>query len=390
MFGTGQSIQLARIFGIRIGASPSWFVVLFVFIYLMSDTFQNVLDGSSTQGYLVAVAAVMLFFTSIVLHELGHAFAAQRAGIKIFGIDLWFFGGLAKMSEDPDTPGTEFKIAAGGPLVTLAIVALCTGLVAVISNDPVLDVILFSRGVHISPALALLGFLAFINAALFVFNMVPAFPLDGGRLARAVIWKLTGDRTRATIVAGRLGEGFAYLLIGFGVFIAARGAVLNGVWLGVLGWFLAQSARGAVVRSKLTERMDGITVSDIMDAEPVTMPSSVTMSRADDEFFARYGWDWFPVVDEQGRFLGIVHRARVDEEIAAGRPALEVAEVVDIGDAAGWRVPSDRSLETLLGDERLRDKRALMVVDGDGILRGVVTIEQVGRAVSAALPQSAT
>jgi Zn-dependent protease len=390
MFGSGSSIQLARIFGIRIGASPSWFFVLFAFIYLVSDTFQKVLDGSSTQAYLVAVAAVMLFFTSIVLHELGHAFAAQRAGIRILGIDLWFFGGLAKMSEDPDTAGKEFSIAAAGPVVTLAIVGICTGLVALISHDPVLDVILFSSGVHISPALALLSFLAFINAALFLFNMVPAFPLDGGRIARAIVWKLTGDRRRATLVSGRLGEGFAYLLIGFGVFLAARGSVIDGIWLGVLGWFLAQSARGAVVRSKLTERMDGITVADIMDAEPVTMPAATTLTRADDEFFARYGWDWFPVVDAQSRFLGIVRRARVNEEIAAGRPALEIGEVTDIGDAAGWRVPSDRSLETLLGDERLRDKRALMVVDGDGILRGVVTIEQVGRAVSAALPQSAT
>jgi len=387
MFGSGSSIQLARIFGIRIGASPSWFVVLFVFIYVMSDTFRNVLDGSSTQAYVVAVIAVMLFFTSIVLHELGHAVVAQQAGITIRGIDLWFFGGVAKMSADPDTPGKEFRIAVAGPLVTLAIVGVCTALVAAISHDPVLDVILFSPDVHISPALALLGFLAFINAAVFVFNMVPAFPLDGGRIARAVVWSVTGNRNRATRIAGRIGEGFAYLLIGFGVFLVARGSdtVLDGIWLGVLGWFLAQAARGAVLQTTLTEHIDGITVADIMDAEPVTMPASLPLSRAEEEFFQRYGWDWFPAVDEQRRFLGVVRRERVEQEIAAGRPALEVAEVVEVGDAAGWRVPSDRPLETLLGDERLRDRRALMVVDGEGILRGVVTIEQVGRAVTAAL-----
>lgn len=387
MFRTGQSIQLARVFGIRIGASPSWFVVLFVFIYVMSDTFQNVLDGSSTQAYLVAVAAVMLFFASIVLHELGHAVVAQRLGIPIRGIDLWFFGGVAQMASDPDTPGKEFKISVAGPVVTLAIVVVCVALVAVISDDPVRDIILFSPDVSISPALALLGFLAFINAAVFLFNMVPAFPLDGGRIARAVAWKLTGNRNRATRLAGRAGEGFAYLLIGFGVFLVARGGdtFLDGLWLAVLGWFLAQSARGAIVQTALTERIDGITVADIMDAEPVTMPSTLPLSRAEDEFFQRYGWDWFPTVDEHGRFLGVVRRARVDEEIAAGRPALKIAEVAEVGDAAGWRVPSDRPLETLLGDERLRDNRALMVVDGDGILRGVVTIEQVGRAMTAAL-----
>jgi Zn-dependent protease len=387
MFGNSSSIQLARLFGIRIGASPSWFVVLFVFIYLMSDTFQNVLDGSSTQAYVVAVAAVMLFFASIVLHELGHAIVAQREGIAIRGIDLWFFGGVAKMAADPDTPGKEFKISVAGPLVTLAIVAVCTGLVAVISDDPVLKVILFDPDVSISPALALLGFLAFINVALFAFNMVPAFPLDGGRLARALVWKITGNRHKATRVAGRIGEGFAYLLIGFGVFLMARGSdtFIDGLWFAVLGWFLAQAARGAVLQTALTERISDITVADIMDTEPVTMPANLPLSRAEDEFFQRYGWDWFPAVDEYGRFLGVVRRERVDEEIAAGRPALEVAEVAEIGDAAGWRVPSDRPLETLLGDDRLRDRKALMVVDGEGILRGVVTIEQVGRAITATL-----
>jgi Zn-dependent protease len=387
MFGTGPSIQLARVFGIRIGASPSWFVVLFVFIYLMSDTFQRVLDGSSTQAYLVAVAAVMLFFASIVLHELGHAVVAQRSGIAIRGIDLWFFGGVAHMASEPDAPGKEFRIAIAGPLVTLALVGVCVGLVALLTADPLLKVILFSSDVSISPALALLGFLAFINAAVFLFNMVPAFPLDGGRIARAIAWRLTGNRNRATRGAGRVGAGFGYLLIGLGVFVAARGAeyVIDGIWLAVLGWFLATAARGAIVRTTLTERIDGITVADIMDAEPVTIPASLALSRAEDEFFARYGWDWFPAVDEENRFLGIVRRERVDEEIAAGRPALEVAEVAEVGAAGQWRVQSDRSLETLLEDERLRDNRALMVVDGEGVLRGVVTIEQVGRAITAAV-----
>ena len=389
MFAGGSSIQLARVLGIRIGASPSWFVVLFVFIYLMSDTFQRVLDGSGTQAYLVAVAAVMLFFTSIVLHELGHAVVAQRLGITISGIDLWFFGGVARMSSDSDSPGTELKIAIAGPLVTLAVVGFCTAFVALLSSDPTLDVLLFYESVDISPALALLGFLAFINAAVFLFNMVPAYPLDGGRIARAIFWRLSGDRNRATRAAGRMGEGFAYLVIGFGVFIAARGDLIGGIWLAVLGCFIVQAARSAIVSTRLTEHIEGITAADIMDSEPVTIPAGLPLSRADEEFFARYGWDWFPAVDEQGRFLGIVRKQTVDEQIAAGRPALTVAEVVESGAGEDWRVAGDHPLETLLGDERLRERRALMVVDAEGVLRGVVTLEQVDRAVTAALPRSA-
>ena len=124
-----------------------------------------------------------------------------------------------------------------------------------------------------------------------------------------------------------------------------------------------------------------------MDAQPVTMPASTTILRAQDEFFLRYRWEWFPVVDDLRRFVGVVSERRIDEEIAAGRPMLEVGQLVEASDAERWRVPSDRPLESLLGDEHLRTNGALMAVDADGVLRGVVTIEQVRRALSAALPQ---
>jgi Zn-dependent protease/CBS domain-containing protein len=385
--GGGGSIQIARLFGIRIGASPSWFVVLFVLIYLLSDYFEGAIGGTGTEGFLLAVAAVLLLFTSIILHELGHALVARRLGIGISGIDLWFFGGIARMSRDTDSPGAEFKIAVAGPVVTAVICALCIGIGSVISKGAALDVMLLEADVVVSPALALLGFLALWNTALLIFNLVPAFPLDGGRLARATIWAITGDRTRATRVAGRIGEYFAYVLIGLGCFIAAAGAPINGIYLAIVGWFLAQGARAAVKSTVFTQRIDGITVADIMDSEPVTMPASTTVLRAQDEFFLRYRWEWFPVVDDLGRFVGVVSEQRIDAEITAGRPALEVRELIDADEAARWRVPSDRPLEALVTDENLRDNGALMAVDGDGVLRGVVTIDQVRRAVSAALPQ---
>jgi len=387
MLGTGPSIQLLRVFGIRIGATPSWFVVLFVFIYLASDYFREVLDGSVTEAYLVAVAAVLLFFASLVLHELGHALVARREGIETSGIDLWLFGGVAKLSRDTQSPGAEFRIAAAGPLVTLVVVAVCLGLSALVQSGSALDVARLAGDAEASPTLALLGTLASINAMLLLFNLIPAFPLDGGRIARAVVWKVTGNRNRATRVAGRIGEGFAYLVIGVGIFLAARGNVFNGLWLAVIGWFIAQSARAAVTSTAFTERLDGITVADIMDAQPVSMPAGTPLTQAQDEYFLRYRWDWFPVVDEHGRFLGVVREPRVDEEIAAGRPALAVGELVERGEADAWRVPSDRPLESLLGDEQLRSRGALMAVDADGVLRGVVTIDQVRRAITAALPQ---
>ena len=387
MLGSSQSIQLLRVFGIRIGASPSWFVVLFVFTYFGADYLRGVLGGTVTQAYLVAVAAVFLFFVSLVMHELGHALVARREGIGISGIDLWFFGGVAKMSRDSQSPGEEFRVAAAGPLVTLVIFGVCYGLAALVQSGGALEVARLAGDAEASPTFALLGFLASINAMLFLFNLVPAFPLDGGRIARSIVWKLSGNRNTATRVAGRIGEGFAYVLIGIGIFLAARGELVNGVWLAVLGWFIAQSARAAVTSTAFTERIDGITVADIMDAQPVSMPATTPLSRAQDEYFLRYRWDWFPVVDERGRFVGVVREPRVEQELAAGRPALEVGELVEVADAEHWRVPSDSPLESLLGDEQLRARGALMAVDADGVLRGVVTLEQVRRALTAALPQ---
>ncbi|MEA2186158.1 MAG: hypothetical protein QOK16_1169 [Solirubrobacteraceae bacterium] len=382
MLGSGSSIQLMRLFGIRIGASPSWFVVLFIVIYLLSDRFQGT-GGSNEASYLVAVIAAVLFFGSIVLHELGHALTARRLGIGVNGIDLWFFGGIMKMDHETDSPSKEFKVAAAGPAVTAAIFGICIGVLAAIGVTP--RQALKSH----QPVEALLGFVALMNGLVFVFNMVPAFPLDGGRIARAAVWALTGDRNKATRAAGRVGQGFAYLMIGFGVFIAVRdrAALLDGVYFAVLGWLLGQAARSAVVATEFTERLDGVTVADIMDAEAVTMPATTTTSQAQNEYFLRYRYDWFPVVDEHGRFLGMVREPSIDSEIAAGRPALAVGEIVEAADADGWRVPSDRALESLLGDERLRTRGALMAVDGDGVLRGVVTIDQVRRALSTALPQ---
>ncbi len=384
MIGT-SSVQLGRLFGIRIGASPSWFLFLFLMIYFLSGQFQNVLNGSDTQAYLVAVTGALLFFVSLVAHELGHALVARRSGIGIEGIDLWFFGGLAKLSRDSRTPGEEFRIAGAGPAVTLLVCFLCLCVGFGLSRaDEFFDNVVFNE-VRTTPVLALASWLFTVNAFLFVFNMVPAFPLDGGRLARAAAWKITGDKNRGTRFSARLGQGFSFLLIGGGGLLAFTTDPINGVWLMVLGWFLGQAASGAVATSDFAERIDGVTVADLMDDDPVTLPADTTTLRAQEDFFLRYGWEWFAVTDPQtGRYLGILPRARVDGAVSAGQPALEVREVLD-QDAGTYRVRDDEPLETLLASAPLRELGALMVVDAEERLRGVVTLQQVRRALGAAV-----
>jgi Zn-dependent protease len=380
MLRRGTSIQLARILGIRIGVDVSWFVVLFIFIFLLSGQFRDVLNSSDGVAYLTAVSSALLFFVSLIFHELGHAVAARREGIGIESIDLWFFGGIARMSRDTDSPGAEFRVAIAGPLVTVAVVAVCLAIgVATVGWPEFWDAVVLTQGANVTPALLLLSWLALINAVLFVFNMIPAFPLDGGRVARAVAWRVTGDRNRGTRFAATLGQGFAYILIGWGIFRLITGD-LAGLYTAVLGWFLLQAARGAVVQTAFSERIEGVTVADIMDREPVTIPAELPLLRAEDEYFMRYRWPWFGVVDGYGRYLGVVQQDRVAGAVGAGHGHLTVSSVLD-QDLGETRVGEDEPLEALLGSEPLSRLGAVFAVDRDGVLRGVVTLEQLRRAL---------
>jgi Zn-dependent protease len=373
------NLQLARIFGIRIGVSASWFFVLFLLIYLLSEYFHKVLGGSQTTAYLVAVGGALGYFASLILHELGHALAARRVGIPITGIDLWFFGGLSHMRREPKTAGEELKVAVAGPAVTLLLFGLCLGAgVAVSSGERFTDVALTRQGFITTPALALIGWLGFINALLFLFNIVPAFPLDGGRIARAVIWWRTGDRNRATHATGRMGQAFALALGLFGLWGLATGAYL-GVLTIVLAMILYQAAGAAVVQGTIGRRIQSITVADIMDREPVTIPADVTLLDAHDRFFEHHHRPWFAVVDPDRHFLGVIRQQRMEAEIAAGRPALQVSEALE--EDMPVEIGEEAPLESLLGSEGLGRLGAMVAVDSDGVLQGVVTLAQVRQAL---------
>src|SRR4051794_24393252 len=379
----GGSIQLARVLGIRVGVSPSWFFVLFLMIYSLSGYFDDVLSGSRDTAYAVAVGGAVLFFASIVLHELGHAIVARRNGIGISGIDLWFFGGIAKMDREADTPGPEVRVAAAGPAVTLTIAGLSlAGAVALSETHDFFDLATFAT-VNASPGLALLGWLFLINAVLFVFNLIPAFPLDGGRIARAIAWAATGDRTRATRVSGRIGQAFAYALTGLGIFLAFTGDAINGVWFALMGIFLGQAARGAVVSSQVSERIEGVTVADLMDTDPFTLAAQTPALEAQASL-TKHGVAFAPIVDEYRRYLGYVRAERVDGAVEGGQPVLPVGELADEQDAS---LPPDAPLGTLLGAPALAGMGAIAVVEPGGRLAGVVTVARVRQAIAAVASQ---
>jgi Zn-dependent protease len=380
----GSSIRLTTIFGIRVGVNASWFLILFIAIFWLQGSFGDEL-GDDQLGFIVAVATAFGFFGSILLHELGHALAARREDIEVSGIDLFFFGGVMKMNRDTTSPGQEFRVAVAGPLVTLVLVVIGgAATIAVLGWDTAWRVVKLD-GVVGTGALELwLTYLVATNVLLLAFNLVPAFPLDGGRIARAAAWKLTGDRGKATRLSAYLGQGFAALLIGYGIYVlVALGNSFGGLWAIVLGYLLGASARAAIAQSAFTERLRGVTVADIMDSDPVTIPADLPAARAWEDYFLRYqGWPWFAVVDPDGRYVGLAHRAAVEHAVFSEGATMPVREVVA---GAEDRVREDAPLEALLGSEALRRIGALMAVDAEGRLRGVVTVEQVTRALQARL-----
>jgi Zn-dependent protease len=383
VFGGGSSLQLFRVFGIRVGVHFSWFLILFLWIVWLKSSFSATLTEPS-QGFVAAVLAAFLFFGSILLHELGHAFAARREGIDVLGVDLFFFGGYMRASRDSDTPGEEFRVAAAGPAVNLLIALACAAIGTAMVGWDQLEHLAVLDGFG-SLAEVLVATTLATNLILLVFNLIPAFPLDGGRLARAVAWRLTGNRHGATRFAATLGQAFAALLMGYGIYRAlARSDPGGGLWYLALGWMLGGSARAAVLQSAVSTRLEGVTAADIMDAEPVAIPAGLPVTQAYEDFFLRYhGWSWFPVVEDDGRFAGIAHRAAI-EQVAHQDGALSVRAVT----AAGDQVAPETPLESLAGSEPLRRLGALMAVDRDGRLRGVVTLDQVSRALQARLAPS--
>jgi Zn-dependent protease len=382
MFG-GGSITLFHVRGIRVAVDWSWFFVLFLVIFWLSSFYGDVLGESagSSAAFGLAVLSAVGFFGSIVLHELGHAFVARRNGIGISSIQLWIFGGMARMDRESESPATEFKVAVAGPLVTFAIVVVLTaiGLVA-IGWEEFRRSALVESDTGVSGVWAMIAWLASINLLVLVFNLLPAFPMDGGKIVRAIAWWRTGDRNAATRFAANLGRVFGYLFVGGGLLLIFSGAVFAGVWLALIGVIVNGSARAAAMQTALGGPIAQLVVADVMDREPVAIPGELSVEQALDEYFLRYRWPWFPVVDAAHHFLGLVVRDKADEVPESSRATSHVSDLLERDDGT-FQVRDDAPLDSLLANRALRRFGAVMAVDADGRLAGVITAEQVGRAL---------
>lgn len=268
----GSSFRVARLFGIDIEIHPSWFLILAFVAYTLSEGFfpDGYEDWSTGVYWAVGITSALLLFLTVLIHELAHALVAKRRGLDVPRITLFIFGGVSHLGRQPSSAGEEFQIAAAGPATSL-VIAIATGLGA-----------LLFRGAN-EQAEAILFYLAFVNAALAVFNILPGFPLDGGRVLRSIAWKKTGSFRRATRVASGVGEIFGYGLLAVGFFLLLGGLLFDGLWLMFIGWFLLGAARGEAANLQLEGVLRGLTARDVMRADfPSVVPGAPLQSIVDD------------------------------------------------------------------------------------------------------------
>lgn len=371
MFGR---LSFGSVRGIPISASGSWLVVVFVLIWFLGDHLAEITTASQVGATLLAAATVLLFFASVIAHELGHAFAALRAGLKVEGIELWMFGGFARLRDAPRTPGEQFKIAVAGPLVSLFLAVVLLGTALAVDPTGLSDV---ADGERTEPWLAVVTWIGALNLAVLLLNLLPAYPLDGGVIARSIAWKVTGDPHKATRWAATAGLAIGGALVAVGVFILiTTDAQADGFSIALLGWLVTIAARGSLDSARRQERLDLVTVGAIADPSVSAVEGHHSVLRATDDGGPPGQW---VVVRREGAAPALLATAAIDEAMAKGQPALTLAELADeVGDRT---ISGDTSLREVAVDPRLRDGGPLLALSTEGEPLGIVTGNTLRQAV---------
>jgi Zn-dependent protease/predicted transcriptional regulator len=367
-----SSIELGRIFGIRIGINWSWLVVFALITWTLAvGIFPETNPGLSDGTYIaIAIAAAVLFFLSLLLHELGHAFQARREGLEIEGITLWLFGGVAKFKGMFPSPGAEFRIAIAGPLVSLVLGLLFSLGAWAISTEERVD--------------AVAAWLGYTNLTLLAFNLLPALPLDGGRVLRSALWRVWGDFRRATRAAARVGRGFGYLFIAAGVLMFIVEGSFSGAWLAFIGWFLLQAATAEDRYAMVSESLGGIRVRDLMITNPVTVPAEMTLGRFMDEVARNRRYTTYPVV-ENGRVVGLLPFRCVAEVPRSQWDTRLVRDCMIPRERVPVFHDEDAAVDALAELSEGEVHRGLVL--DDGRLTGFLSITDLARALDVRMPR---
>lgn len=366
---------MGRIAGIEVGLHWSLAIVFALIVWtLAGQVLPSIVPDQPQSAYwLVSSIAALLFYVSLLSHEMGHALLARRLGVKVDGITLWIFGGVARLRGDAPTPGTEVKIAIAGPIVSLVLAILFGA--ATFALDATGGPPLIEGGC---------AWLAGSNAMLLIFNLIPAFPLDGGRLLRAWLWQRRGDRYRATSGAAWLGRVCAFLMIGLGLLeLFAQGA-LGGLWLIFLGWFLRSAARNEQSQVFMHGALRGLRVGDVMSRDPMIAPGWITV----DEFMRSYlpgqHASAYPLKTFEGELDGLVTLARLAQVPQEERHMRRVRDVGIGLDQVAKASPGEQVI-AVLDRFSSSDEGQMLVIDG-GTLVGTLSPTDITRVLGAAAP----
>jgi Zn-dependent protease/predicted transcriptional regulator len=352
-----QSIKLLTIFDIPIEINYTWFIIFGLVIFTLASGYFPAATPElpAPLHWLMALIASLLLFASLLAHELSHSVVAIRNNLPIHGITLFIFGGVAQLGEEPETPAVELKMAAAGPLLSLALAASFFLLTEI------------GRACQFPfYLLAITNYLFIINLVVAVFNLLPGFPLDGGRILRAAVWRLTGDIRRATAVASRLGKAFAFLLMGAGLLYLFSGLIISGVWFIFVGFFLLEAADNSYRQVALKKLLSGVQVSQIMSQNVITVPADMPLNLLVEEYFFRFRFASFPVIKDD-RLVGLLTFHAIKEiereqwpQVTAGDAMLPVTP--------GLTIDPNTELTEALARLAAGGLGRLLVMDGDRLI----------------------
>ncbi|HVW08101.1 MAG TPA: site-2 protease family protein [Bryobacteraceae bacterium] len=349
-----SQIKLGRIFGIQIGLHYSWFVIAFLIVISLGSLFRH--DNPEWSRALVAalaLSAALLFFVSLLLHELSHSVFARSRGLPVREITLFALGGVSQIEKNPTSARTEFWMAFVGPLTSAAI-----GIVFRILEG--------LAGSGTSPAGALFAWLGYINLALAGFNLIPGYPLDGGRILRAAIWWKTGEKERSTRIAARVGQVVGGIFIAFGILQAFGGAGIGGLWIAFIGWFLLQAAGESYVQSNLEDTLTGIKVGDIMSHDCTSIDEHMNIQTFVDDFLLRSANRCFLVMDHD-QLAGMITAADIKKIERSRWPFSTVSDAMRHLEDMRTITP-DTPVQTAIGILAHEDLNQLPVVNHGSVI----------------------
>jgi Zn-dependent protease len=367
----GRSFRVARIAGIPVGVSPWWLAIVALITWTLgADYFPSVIDGvAPALSYALGLLSALLLFASILAHEFGHAIVARRHGIEVEGIDLWLLGGVSKMRDEAHDPRDELRYALAGPAVTAAIALVFAAISVALPAS--------------SPAVlrALVDYQLLVNALILAFNMLPAFPLDGGRVLRSLLWRHSHDLRRSTEKAAAVGRLFGYAMIAFGLLEMFSGYA-GGLWLAIVGVFIVAAAGAQAMSAEVKETFSGVHARELMSSPVVSIPLDATLAQAGNDYFLPYLYTAFPVVDAAGHFGGVIAVSRLNAVPRRDRPYKHVADIADRDRSLA--IGEEEDVATLLSRPAFARVGRAVVVDAQDEPVGLVSITDIQRTLRAA------